>query len=330
MISRRAAIGGAIASASAFAARSVYAQQMQTYVPPGVTPGPKGPIVVFEYDQEELDYVYDQLPWAPNLAEVRARTAQKDSLARSRLGPPHRYSYGPTEVEGLDVYVTEAENAPVNVFFHGGTWRFNDAATQVHLAEINVDAGAHFVAVDFASVVDTDKDLVPLAEQARRAVAWVYENAERFGGDPNRLYVSGHSSGGHLGGVVVTTDWEAEFGLPADVVKGALLVSGMYELHPASLSARRSYVDLSVDVVERLSPQRHIEHIACPLTVAYGSKETPEFQRQSREFAAAVAHAGKPVQLLVAQGYNHFEVAEDLGNPYGPAGRTVLQMMGLA
>ena len=74
-----------------------------------------------------------------------------------------------------------------------------------------------------------------LADQVRRAVAWVYQNAASFGGNPNRLYVSGVSSGGHLAGVVLTTDWQKDFGLPADTLKGRLCGSGLYELHPVAL-----------------------------------------------------------------------------------------------
>ena len=82
--------------------------------------------------------------------------------------------------------------------------------------------------------------------------------------------------------------------------------------------------------MEDLSPQRHIDKLACPVTLAYGTQETPEFQRQSLAFEAAVAAAGKAVTLVVAEGYNHFEIEEDLGNPYGVVGRNVLGMMGFA
>ena len=117
--------------------------------------------------------------------------------------------------------------------------------------------------------------------------------------------------------------------MPANVIKGGLCASGIYDLHPASLSSRSSYVTFTRDVVEALSPQRHLDQLAAPVLIAHGTMETPEFQRQNREFAAAISAAGKPVTFIVLDGYNHFEVQESLGNPYGVLGRAVLRQMQL-
>jgi len=163
----------------------------------------------------------------------------------------------------------------------------------------------------------------------RSAVAYVYMNAGRFGGDPNRVYVTGHSSGGHLAGCVVTTDWGRDFGLPKDVVKGGVCASGMYDLKPVRLSKRSKYVKFTDEIEEALSAQRHIGKLNTPLILGYGTCETPEFQRQTRDFHAAVKAAGKPVELLVGEGYNHFEMLETLANPYGLLGRAVLAQIGL-
>ena len=182
---------------------------------------------------------------------------------------------------------------------------------------------------DFAWVQDVNGSLMPMAEQVRRAVSWVHRNAQSFGGDPNRIYVSGHSSGGHLAGVILTTDWPKDFNLPLDTVKGGLLCSGMFDLEPVRLSARSGYVKFTDEVEHALSPQRHLDKLNAPVIVAHGTLETPEFQRQSRDFAAAVKAAGKPVQLLVADGYNHFESIETLANPHGLLGRAVLEQMNL-
>ncbi len=104
----------------------------------------------------------------------------------------------------------------------------------------------------------------------------------------------------------------------------------MYDLKPVRLSKRSDYVKFTDAVEDILSTQRHLDRINCPVTVLHGTLETPEFQRQTREFAAALKAAGKPVRLIVAEGYNHFEIGETLNNPYGPFGRAALEMMHLA
>jgi acetyl esterase/lipase len=169
---------------------------------------------------------------------------------------------------------------------------------------------------------------VALADQVCRAIAWVHDNAAHFGGDPNQLYVGGQSSGAHLAAVALTTDWPGTFGVPADILKGGMCISGIYDLIPVSLSARSNYVEFDDTTTAALSPIRHLDRLRARLVVAYGTCETPEFQRQNREFAAAVEAAGKPVTLLVAENYNHFELPETLGNPYGLLGRAALDLMG--
>jgi arylformamidase len=290
----------------------------------------KGPRVWLDMDQKELDDAYDQSVYAPNLQQIVNRYATNSEIARARLGAPQRHAYGSASIEGLDIYRTKQPNAPINVFIHGGAWRAGLAKNSAFPAELFVRAGAHFVVPDFAWVQNVDGNLLPIADQVRRAVAWVYRNAQTFDGDASRIYVSGHSSGGHLAAVVLTTDWRKDFGLPADVVKGGLCASGMFDLKPVRLSARSRYIKFTDDMEHALSPQRHLDQLNAPLIVAYGTLETPEFQRQSRDFAAAVQAMGKPVQLLAGDGYNHFEILETLANPYGILGRAVLAQMKLA
>ena len=286
--------------------------------------------VWLDMTQAELDAAYDQTKYAPNREQILARNAMNSERARARLGAPKRYAYGPTPVEGLDLYPTNGPAAPINVFIHGGAWRASVAKNNAIAAELFVNAGAHYVVPDFAWVQDVGGSLLPIADQVRRAVAWVHRNAADFGGDPRRIYVSGFSSGAHLAGVLLTTDWAKDFALPADVLKGGLCISGMFDLKPVRLSSRNTYVAFTDEMEHALSPQRHLDQLLAPLIVAYGTLETPEFQRQSRDFAAAVTAAGKRVELLVAEGYNHFELYETLGNPYGVLGRAVLAQMALA
>jgi arylformamidase len=289
----------------------------------------KGELVWRDMDQRELDDAYDQEVYAPNRDQIVERRIANSEVARSVLGPPQRVAYGDSEIEKLDIFRTARPNAPVNIFIHGGAWRRNKAADYAVQAELFVRAGAHHVILDFINVDDAGGSLFPMAEQVRRAIAWVYRNASSFDGDPRRLYLTGHSSGAQLGGCMVTTDWVKE-GLPADIIKGAVLCSGMYDLKPVRLSKRSRYVKFTDEMEHALSAQRHLDRLNTPLILAHGTYETPEFQRQTREFFAAVKSAGKPVQLIIAKGYNHFELLETLANPYGLVGRAVLQQMKLA
>jgi arylformamidase len=288
-----------------------------------------GPRVYLDYDQEALDAAYNQAAYAPNMEALNLRRRQLSAEARRHLPPALRLAYGPTEIEQLDVFQADRANAPIVVFLHGGAWRAQVAANYSFLAETFLGAGAHFVAPDFVPVTDAGGDLFVMVDQVRRAVAWVYENAAGFGGDASRIYAGGHSSGSHLGSCLVMTDWQRDFGLPHDVVKAAALCSGMYDLHPVSLSARSNYVAFSDKMVDELSAIRHLDRINVPLLIGYGSNETPEFQRQARDFAAAAQHAGKPVELLMGEGYNHFEIMETFANPYGLMGRAALRLFGL-
>jgi arylformamidase len=288
-----------------------------------------GPHVFLDYDQAVLDAAYDQSVWAPNMEQLRARLALASDATRRRLGEPLRFSYGSTGVETVDVYVAGAGPAPVHIFIHGGAWRAGSARGYAFPADMMVAAGVHYVAIDFTSVLEVSGNLSILADQVRRAVAWVYCHAADFGGDPNRLYLSGHSSGGHLASVVLTTDW-VEYGVPQDIIRAGACISGMYDLKPVRLSARSSYVTIDDASEEALSALRHIDRLNAPLLIGYGTLESPEFQRQARDFVAAVRDAGKPVDVIVAEQYNHFEIAETFGNPFGPVGSALLEQMGRA
>ena len=288
-----------------------------------------GQPVFLDYDQTALDAAYDQAAYAPNREQLIRRRASDSAAARVRIGTPERFAYGTSAIEKLDIYRAARDRAPIFIFIHGGAWRGGTARDCAVPAEMVGAAGAHYVVPDFAWVQDAAGNLMVLADQVRRAIAWVYRNACRFGGDPSRLYVCGQSSGGHLAAVALTTDWQHGFELPPDMIKGGMCISGMYDLAPVRLSKRSAYVAFDDATVEALSPLRHLDRLHTPLVVAYGTCETPEFQRQNREFAAAVAAAAKPVRLLVGEHYNHFELPETLGNPYGLLGRAALELMGL-
>ena len=322
-ISRRTLAAGA-AAAGALVLGSEKASAQSCPSPPRA----KGPIVWRDMDQQELDDAYDQAVYAFNREHIQQRRTANNAKVIAEIGRPQRVAYGPAEIEKIDVYRTKRPNAPVAVYVHGGAWRGGESAQVAYMAEPLIKAGAVFVPIEFNNVLETGGDLFPMVDQLRRATAFVYRNAREFGADPNQLYLIGHSSGGHLGSCVVITEWERQ-GLPRDMIKGALLGSGMYDLKAPRLSKRSDYVKFTDAMEQELSAMRHLNRVHTPLILTYGTLETPEFQRQSREFFEALRAAGKPVQLHVGTAYNHYETQETMGNPYGFMGKLALQMMKL-
>jgi hypothetical protein len=194
-ISRRSMLG----AAAALAASPALAEECRV----GPSPHHKGPLVFMDYDQVELDASYDQVQYEPMIARVSQRLASSSEAVRARIGAPQRVAYGPSEIEKLDIYRTKVTNAPVFVFIHGGNWQRGMAKDYGYPAEMFVAAGAHYVALDFINVNEAGGDLGFMAAQVRRGIAWVYKNAASFGGNPDRIYIGGHSSGGHLCGVAL-------------------------------------------------------------------------------------------------------------------------------
>jgi arylformamidase len=295
----------------------------------GAPPHQKAPLVWMDMDQIELDAAYDQRFYAPMGDQIQKRVASVSNAVRARLGEPLRLSYGPSEFEKLDIYRARKPNAPIFLFVHGGSWRGGSARNNAYPAEMFVNAGANFIAIDFIDINQAGGDLRRMADQVRSAIPWVYKNSASFGADANRLYIGGRSSGAHLTAVALVTDWQRDYGVSADVVKGGICSSGMYDLKAVRISKRSSFVQFTDEMEEAMSPQRHLDQLRASVVVTYGTNETPEFQRQARDFATAVKAAGKSVELIEAPNYNHYEMGESFGNPYGPSGRAALALMKL-
>jgi arylformamidase len=254
------------------------------------------------YDQKALDDQYEQRVWVPNADQIILRYAEKSDAVRKRLGEPRVARYGPTPPETLDVY---GSGKKAFVFVHGGAWRRQSSREQGFLAEPIVEAGAAYVALNFALLPTVT--MAEMVGQVCRGVEWVYRNLS------SEVVLCGHSSGGHLGGCALTR---------LGFVRKALLVSGIYDLLPVRLSARNDYVRLDERLEDEYSPIRHAQRIKCPVTVAWSENESAEFYRQSQEFAERL---GAPV--VIGKGLNHFEILETLADPRSPLGRAALNML---
>ncbi|MCL2672725.1 MAG: alpha/beta hydrolase [Clostridiales bacterium] len=288
------------------------------------------------YCKNQIDFVYLQGNWSgqPPNTSLRGSTFRNELAAN--YAAPDRFEYGNAgdqynERQYLLLYRSlNREKSPILVYIHGGSWQSGSAENSVTGADMFMEAGAHYIPLNFVNVTQTtNMSIMAMANQIRKAIVWVYNNAESFNGDKNKIYISGHSSGGHLCGVMMTTDWTS-YGVPADVIKAGLCSSGMYDLNPVSLSYRNTFVDFALeDTIAKLSAKNNLQYLVSPIYIVYGTGDTPEFQRQSRDFVAAAQAVGKEVISRIGYGFDHFELPETMGNPYGVLGRTTLEMMDL-
>ncbi|MGE5538692.1 MAG: alpha/beta hydrolase [Gemmatimonas sp.] len=279
-----------------------------------------------DYTQEQLDAQYNQLSIVGDNSGYKKRKIEESARVRAKLETVLDVAYGPSRHELLDVFKCNRSGAPTLVFLHGGAWKGGNKDEVSFIAEPYVEAGANVVTVNFALVPE-----VRLEEQVRQAaaaVAWTYKNAQTFGGDPERVFVTGHSSGGHLTGMMMVTDWR-RFGVPADALKGGAPFSGMFDLEPVQLSWRNTYLKMSRDEALALSAIRRIPDRPLPLVIGYGSGELDEFKRQSRDFAAAWRSRGYPCTEIELPALNHFEVQQQMANPAGVIVPAIRRMMGV-
>ena len=284
------------------------------------------PPVFLDYTQQQLDIAYDQSFWAPQMAELEAHDGTASAAVRQTM-PPRTERYGESDFDLVDIFAPgEARHAPVLVFIHGGAWTRNTREDASFPAPTLVGRGAAYLAPDFGSLKTVR--LPDMVENCRRAVEWTVRNAASFGGDPDRVFVAGHSSGAHLAACVLITDWTAR-GLPADAIKGGFLMSGMYDLYPVLLSSRGSFVHITAAEQAALSPMRHLHRITCPIAVVSADEDSPEFKRQSAVFADALQGMGRLASRTVVFNANHFQEIERLAKPDSAVSRAVFSLMGL-
>ena len=258
--------------------------------------------------QEEHDAQYNLTAMLPEAAaRYEAFCWRESEGVRASLDHRLDVPFGPTLAEHADVYPA-GENAPVLVYVHGGFWCLRTSKEFGFVARGPVSRGVATVATNY--------DLCPrvtideIVRQTRAAVAWTYKNAASFGGDPARIHVAGHSAGGHLVAMLLATDWEGEYGLPGNVIKGATAISGLYDLAPFPYTFLQPKLQLAYDQILRNSPILHIPESAPPLLVAYGDNETDEFKRQSEKYLDAWKAQGLEGECLILQGKNHYEVID--------------------
>lgn len=280
--------------------------------------------------QEELDAQYNLRALIPDSATRYEEFCESES-EKLRTELDHRLDlpFGPTLAEHLDVYPAPGTrgDAPILVYVHGGFWVLRTSKEFGFVARGPASKGVATVVTNYA--VAPAVKLGEMVRQTRAAVAWAYKNAASFGGDPDRLHVVGHSAGGHLVATLLMTDWEGEYGLPGDVIKGTTAISGLYDLSPFPYTFLQPKLGLTADEVLEYSPILHVPDEAPPLLLPYGERETEGFKQQSEDFLAAWKAKGLDGTVLPIPGKDHFDILDGFLDARSTLLSPILERMGV-
>jgi arylformamidase len=278
------------------------------------------------FRQDEMEYQYNprvSVPEYPELAKVRAARARKvRESAKSWLN----VAYGSSPRETLDIYAADKPGGPVLVYIHGGYWRSGSKEDNCNFVPTFTERGATVVLVEYDLCPNvTVSDIV---RQTRASIAWIYKNIMRYGGDPGKLFISGHSAGGHLTAMALAHDWEKE-GLPGDLIKGAVATSGVYDLDMVMKISVQEQACLTPALAKENSPFLHPPVVRCPLVVTVGGAEPKGWQQMSEDYFHFCTQSGMSVEYLVVPGANHYTMSEKLLDETNPLTQAMIKQMGI-
>jgi len=268
-------------------------------------------------DRAQLDAAYNNRAAVKNLAEIRAGWDERNQKIRADHPRHLDIPYGDSPRERLDLFLAADPDAPTVAFIHGGYWQLlgSDKENYCFLAEGLPPNGINLAMIEYTLAPEARMDRI--VAEVRHAISWLAGHLGDYGADPERLYVSGHSAGGHL----------TAMAMPLHQVRGGLAISGLYDLEPIRLNYLNEKLGLDVAEAERNSPLLHLPPMAGELIVAYGARELPELQRQSVDYAQAWVEQGLPGHLLPIDGADHFTVLEQLASPEGALFQALLRLV---
>lgn len=248
----------------------------------------------------------------PDFASYFQRWKEGSALAREKVTCHVDVPYGDGWRETCDIFPSQDSHAPVFIFIHGGWFYFLDKSDFSYLAPAYVDRDA--VVVQLAYPLAPTANIDEIVTSVEKAVLWTYRNIGQFGGDPNRIYIGGHSAGGHLATMMALRDWE-RLDAPGDLIKACCSVSGLYDLLPILATPHNDKIKMRRDTAHRASPIRAIRPSKAIFLACVGADELSGFHWQHEQFAAACAQAKLNLVDVSMPGRHHFSVIDALGDP---------------
>jgi arylformamidase len=259
--------------------------------------------------QEELDLEYNPRSIVTNAEELVGEWLENSNRMRRQYDNQSNIPYGATLAEHFDYYPASEKGAPLHVFIHGGWWHLFSSKEFAQVAEAYLKQDINVALINYALCPQVTVD--EIVRQCRSGLAFLYRNSLELGYDSNRISISGHSAGGHLVGMMLATDWEGQYGLPADLIKSGCAISGLFDLAPFPYSWLQPKIQFSWDQIIRNSPIGHLPKVCGPVIVTVGGDESKEFHAQSETYVELLKQQGHLVTYLDMPGKNHFTIIND-------------------
>jgi arylformamidase len=279
--------------------------------------------------QAELDAEF-RLDRIADLDAVFARRAKANEAALAKLESVRDIVYGPNPGETLNLFPAQGSAAaPVMVFIHGGFWSSLAAIDFSFVASEFVPRGVAVALIDYPLIPSVG--LGDIIQSCLRSIGYLQRCASELGIDPERIFVSGNSAGGHLVAEVMDGARLRAAGLSAGAIKGGTAISGLYDLASVAASFRNELLQFTADDVAAFSPLLRKPEIVAPLLVTVGGDEMDEFLDQSARLAAHCRRLGTPVEHMIVPATNHITVVLDaFAKPGAPLNEAVLRQMGVS
>lgn len=271
---------------------------------------------------EEHEFHYNPQRAFPDFARYRERREPANDAARTGLRRVADIAYGTHRRHRLDLYPAAEAGAPVHVFFHGGYWRANDKESFAFVAEGLVRRGITVVVANYELCPGSTLDGV--VESAVAAVEWVRRNVAGHGGDPLAVSLSGHSAGAHLCAAVLAADWAAR-GLDPAFLRGAVMISGVYDPAPAMGTTVNAELHLTPEIAGRHDYERRPVTAPCPAHLFVGGREPEGWIDLTFRYSHHLRRQGADPEVHVLPGYNHFDIIDQYLEPESPIFRAVLR-----
>lgn len=275
-----------------------------------------------EYNQEQLDLQYNNRYHVPDFEASLTNWETLSRKAQEKHALVKDVRYGDLSRELLDVFPSAHRASKTLVFIHGGYWHLFDKSGFYFVADAFAGYGVTTVLLNYPLAPAASMDQI--VASCRNALHWLNENIERLNGDPTQLYLAGHSAGGHLASMLMTTDPHQP---TAEGLQGVCTLSGVFDLTPVQHTRINDVLLMDTSVATRNSPVKRVPAVHCPMIIAVGAAETDEFRSQSSDLYKQWKLRNRSLELSEIPGLNHFTILDSITSTNSIVHQAICRLM---